>query len=912
MKRLVYRPKVWAYIKTDTQAIDVSSYIVSGSVSRIVNDVSTAKLVLRNPDFKFTQPGAPTFRPMDPITIYMARDINHPVRVFTGFLDTTPYLQIFPGTITLEASCTLKRLKYTYWDPALPFSKKFLYKFGWQPSTDGQAIKWDADTKNTLDKQGKLNDGGFQNLLFGILEAVGRWNEKDIFIEELPPSIVPMVTKIFTSFKKENKETAEALKAFLEKVIGTTAAGASAASTGGTGSGDIVSGQLSATALNWDLTGKGSYFGTSRKYGIVDDIDDSYGSQKPSSGLDPDVAGIATRRDLPNHSVKNLDGQLNWWVVRSPDGKSAALPQTDWGPGAKTGCIVDVNTPAAIEAFGYSHTSSGVSFPDAGQWRLKFMGVGKDGKKKAEDALGGRPADKPAEDKPSGPQKSGGHAKPKEAPTVAGITGLTGTSIAGATALLTGVGSATQDATTPEQDKGVKGAKIDHSGRQAAGKKSSSEDAKALATKILTYEGTRLTHPLATTSDGVSARWVLEQVSSKGYSVIKSSASTKGVGTKVNLSVNMLTAIDEALSNGINLPINCLTNGQHSSNSNHYNGDAVDFDGTMADKDFQAFDKIANKYGGSHNFENPTNNGHWHYDFTGGATGGTDPNTEAGATNVTAGLSKDAAQGIATASAFATNLELPTEAETLEAIAYSGQKSYLNDKPLIEFIMQLCKASMRSFQSLPDGRFYAFFPDYFGTFNPDRPPYWEVDDIEITQGEIMLSDDTLATHVYVVGDTVYDNQINWVDNQQTAGIVTIFNAFETNWLLSQKGTGSKVALFKDATSFLSRYGVRPHYDPEPMIRSPFFEAFHAMNTFMLLWSRQFLTQFNFTFMPEIYPGGRIAFRDHDLVCYVDSVTHQFDYRGGFETYAQLSAPSAADTNNDSVMSKITYGMVRSF
>jgi hypothetical protein len=33
--------------------------------------------------------------------------------------------------VTLTASCTLKRLLYTFFDPALPYMVKFLQDYGW-------------------------------------------------------------------------------------------------------------------------------------------------------------------------------------------------------------------------------------------------------------------------------------------------------------------------------------------------------------------------------------------------------------------------------------------------------------------------------------------------------------------------------------------------------------------------------------------------------------------------------------------------------------------------------------------------------------------------------------------------------------------------------------------------------------
>jgi hypothetical protein len=49
-----------------------------------------------------------------------------------------------------------------------------------------------------------------------------------------------------------------------------------------------------------------------------------------------------------------------------------------------------------------------------------------------------------------------------------------------------------------------------------------------------------------------------------------------------------------------------------------------------------------------------------------------------------------------------------------------------------------------------------------------------------------------------------------------------------------------------------------------MVRSPYYEAFLAYQRFCLMWSRQFLTTFEFTFMPELFPGGIVAFPDHGI------------------------------------------------
>ncbi len=83
MRRLVYAPKAYAWVNTEGEGepINISSYIVSGSVSRKVNTVSTAELTLRNPKMKWTKDarkGEPIFRPMDPVTIYLQRIRGYP------------------------------------------------------------------------------------------------------------------------------------------------------------------------------------------------------------------------------------------------------------------------------------------------------------------------------------------------------------------------------------------------------------------------------------------------------------------------------------------------------------------------------------------------------------------------------------------------------------------------------------------------------------------------------------------------------------------------------------------------------------------------------------------------------------------------------------------------------------------
>lgn len=278
------------------------------------------------------------------------------------------------------------------------------------------------------------------------------------------------------------------------------------------------------------------------------------------------------------------------------------------------------------------------------------------------------------------------------------------------------------------------------------------------------------------------------------------------------------------------------------------------------------------------------------------------------------GITAGDAERVGKAAAFSTYLNLPGIMDTLESMALRGERSLMNDQPLLPFIQQLCQASLRNFQSLPNGDFFAFYPDYFGGLG-HRTAYWDVDDIEIIDGRIDLSDDALATHVYMVGDIAgFFDGVDYFDKAQSGGVVTIFNAFLADFMNPTASRAQIKASKKDrdadltklekdpdyralntkdkAVAFLRKYGARPYYEAVPMVRNPFYEAFIAYQKFCLLWSRQFLSQFTLTFMPELFPGGIVRFPDHGIQMYVDEVNHTFDYATGFQTLVLFSAPAS--------------------
>ena len=260
----------------------------------------------------------------------------------------------------------------------------------------------------------------------------------------------------------------------------------------------------------------------------------------------------------------------------------------------------------------------------------------------------------------------------------------------------------------------------------------------------------------------------------------------------------------------------------------------------------------------------------------------------------------------AKAVAFTGVLEWPTVQDMVTAeILGTYHRGLMHEQQLLPFVQQLANASMRHFQSLPNGDFFAFYPDYFGETG-HRKPYWNIDDLEVLTGDIYLNDQTLVTHEFAVGDNLYPINEPLINDLSSAGAINIFNAFLQSDLLDTQGpnasamaTGgmSDIMNKNTALAFLKRYGVRPKVDNYPMIRSQVFEMFMAYQQFMLAWAGQFRTPFSFTFMPELYPGGKVSFSGQGLMMYINSVTHTWDYSEGFTTDAELMAPSKWGTDN---------------
>jgi hypothetical protein len=235
----------------------------------------------------------------------------------------------------------------------------------------------------------------------------------------------------------------------------------------------------------------------------------------------------------------------------------------------------------------------------------------------------------------------------------------------------------------------------------------------------------------------------------------------------------------------------------------------------------------------------------------------------------------------------------------LRASAMLGTpRAFLLDNPVMQDLTQIMQAGLRSYMSAPNGDFVAWFPDYYGIYGTD--PVLDISPVEIMDFQIYHDDNQLATHIGVVGDTNgIGQQVSNVDYITTNGIVSIQDATTMQMLFGKQSISQKSDTQNtiSAINFLNKYGMRPVVNEQNMIHSHSLEYMYALYTFMEQWSKQYVSNVTFTFMPEIYPGMRISMtvldesgNPHNYMFYVAQVTHTGDRSGGFTTQVALTAP----------------------
>lgn len=986
---------------------DVSGYVTSGEVQRLINQASTASVTLRNPKRVFTvgnNADAPVFHPMDAITIFLERIKGYPVQVFTGYLDDTPYYQMFPGTVTLQATCTLKRLIYTYFDPSLPYVNSFFSYYGWVADQQGHIYNMKAlanaepagntgPAGSTADKSNDLvstqmtgnaksmahqaktsgqstgskstgttvngttlNDGSIGQLLYATLLDIGQWDDANIYIENLPSGsdgLGARIAVLMQNLLTQEKDASSELTTFMDAVIGSGSSG----SGGGTGGGGGGGGSTGGTASfgNAPKTPAGGYHRAQWCATLLSMInitetnanmqimyawtlaEGGAGPQWNTANNNANYNPLGATQGMPGHSATVVGGAAAGAGVQTYDSWAVGLVAT-----AKT--ITNGDYGDLLAALQAGNASAFVGSSElTSTWGTSNLTLSD-----IQNAPGSLGNTQPAGGSTSGSGGSGSsNGGSKKAATRHGGSKLVANDLTLSKRSSVNIGGQTNAGadTTTNQKGGGNANTQDQMTVYAA----IVEACNAINNKHYTYArggghaaaGTP-TNGTFDCSGAVGAVLSAAQIIKPGSPIGADNtiitqlqqggfiSDGPGTGSQVvNLydypGIHILMAVGSPLrywgtaGGGTSAGNEDAGGGGWLGNTPPMPSTSSSF-GSASLHTYHIKPQILNQ---STTYSLGLKSG----TTIPGASGSS--GSSAGGTNSQSG-----------AEAFTAELEFPSIQDMSMAIMLgSVGNGLMHDQQLLPFIQQLTSASMRSFQSLPNGDFFAFYPDYFGEFD-QHPAYWAIDDVEILSGDIYLNDQSLVTHQYVVGDNTYPADAGMYNELFSTGVITIYNAFQPGGgiitsaadppttgstpstndttglriagapatktpskVKSNKSTSSTPSSTSDpnntinvmdqneAIEFVKRYGARPQVSNYPQVRSSLFEMYLAYQQFMLSWANQFRTTFQFTFMPEVYPGGKVSFPNHGLQMYVSSVTHTFDYEEGFTTDAVLTAPS---------------------
>ena len=262
-----------------------------------------------------------------------------------------------------------------------------------------------------------------------------------------------------------------------------------------------------------------------------------------------------------------------------------------------------------------------------------------------------------------------------------------------------------------------------------------------------------------------------------------------------------------------------------------------------------------------------------------------------------------------------------------EAEMLRGQRALANDEPVFNSIKTACNASMRSFMSLADGRFCAFYPDYYGLYEGcNATPFLELENIDLVNLTVTQSDKNFYSHVFVPSTDYSGKTLSYI---YSMGVVSIESdtaarvsevAANSDSITSEVSDSVSAILSKlinipegeewryTPKELYRRYGARPakgyslgslgsivdsmsseseDSSTKPQYILPFLAALYE---FMYQWGQQNEVRLEITFQPSLFPGCRIKLKGFDVSFFVQSVSHSMSYESGFTTTASCICP----------------------
>lgn len=177
MSTLVYAPGIRVYIATSRSGlVDVSDDITNATLMLNENAPHVFNCTLMNPRRKYDG----VFTPNDRIIVQLKR--IRWLQNFTGYLGNVPMYSVFPKSIPLTAECTLKRLRFTRYDPG----------------TTAFISLWTA-----LAGKADQTDSGLRDRAVKVLTEVGHWPEQMIHIGKLPEKWLSNINAVYQAVNEK-------------------------------------------------------------------------------------------------------------------------------------------------------------------------------------------------------------------------------------------------------------------------------------------------------------------------------------------------------------------------------------------------------------------------------------------------------------------------------------------------------------------------------------------------------------------------------------------------------------------------------------------------------------------------------------------------------------------------------------
>lgn len=879
MKTLVYSPEVQILVARGNKQYDVSNDVVAWSIRRVENGVSSAVFRLSNK----TIPGNDKklrynqlFERMDRVVIRLKR--IEWVQVFSGYLDSVPYVQLYPGTVNFRASCTLKRLLHTWWDPGLPKSAEIFNQAG-------------INQREAENGETQL-DVGLGSLLRRLLVEVGGWQSQNIHIQKFPIGFFLFMEQ---ELRKLNNGTETAAQNFKELLLGE---------------GDTSLGPGKAAGMQAGVTmGNFAMSAPERMLEIIRAVDEM--------GMGPDTTDFAAAQGLGTAATQSSDQRdQQAWKLQQEVGrnwsdsalKSDAAIHCFMTVAVESNFVMYANA-AVPESLTYPHEALSTDHSSVGLYQQQNFGewgtVRQRMNVKASTQMflqTLKRMDWRNMDRGAACQAVQRSAKPLEYAKWETWAIDQVRSIRSGTGTATGApGANNVSLTNPIPALGGGTTPLTAGPLSAVSPGSIPAVPTTNGTPGVTAAATEAGKPAHDT--GGAATCALAQVgkpyvwNGKGPAVFDCSGLMQFAYRSIGLEIGPDTYSQAGRCERIP-PSNLKPGDMIQPNAGHtvmyigpnlivhapQPGDVVRTDTIYFDLSSATCLHVPGA------------------EFGGTLPAPFDIAKAVSSSNAVAGTSTTGLNGTTT-----TGVTEPIARNLFTYQFQAGQftnyisslfggspgteeKAFINDEPLIQTVISFAQAGLRNFQSAPNGDFIAYYPDYFGLDGKDA--VWSLEDIEMKNVQIDLNDDAMATHVYVSGAPMPNGAgaggvLGWL---MSKGVATVENEFLFK-RMSYAAPKAPGEFLTNGQDIMRRFGARPLTKSMSSVMQGPMEFLLAVQTFMTKWAEQYATQIETTFMPEVFPGMRVHLVDHGLQVYVSEVTHSGDFESGFTTTMTIMAPS---------------------